>query len=63
MTGIACKSLPPRLKAVTLHSFAGIKEVRGSAEFLLNRVRANDDALMRWQQTDLLIVDEVSMLI
>ena len=61
-TGIACKSLPPRLKAVTLHSFAGVKEGRGPPQFLLNRVNANDDALLRWQQTDLLIVDEVSML-
>lgn len=61
-TGIACKSLPSRLKAVTLHSFAGIKEGRGSRDFLLNRVRANDEAILRWQQTDLLIIDEVSMM-
>ena len=34
-----------------LHLFAEEKEGRGSAQFLLNPIIANEDALRRWQQT------------
>lgn len=62
MTGIAFQSLPPHLRVVMLHLFAEVKEDRGSAQFLLNPIIANEDALRRWQQTDVLIIDDVSIL-
>ena len=34
-----------------LHLFAEEKEGRGLAQFILNPIIANDDALRRWQQT------------
>ena len=61
-TGIACKNLPSYLKPTTLHSFAGIKEGRSSSYSLLEQVKRNSDAVERWKNVDLLMIDEVSML-
>ena len=61
-TGIACKSLPPALQATTLHSFAGIKDGSGSLTQLLERIDGNPEAKDRWRTTDVLVIDEVSML-
>ena len=61
-TGIACKSLPPALQATTLHSFAGIKDGSGSLTQLLEPIDGNPEAKGRWRTTDVLIIDEVSML-
>lgn len=61
-TGIACKSLPPRLQASTLHSFAGINDGSGSLNHLLQRIDGNAEAKDRWRKTDSLVIDEVSML-
>jgi len=61
-TGIACKSLPPALQATTLHSFAGIKDGSGSLTQLLERIDGNPGAKHRWRTTEVLVIDEVSML-
>lgn len=61
-TGIACKSLPPALQATTLYSFAGIKDGSGSLTQLLERIDGNPEAKDRWRTTDVLVIDEVSML-
>ena len=61
-TGIACKNLPSYLKPTTLHSLAGIKEGRSSSYSLLEQVKRNSDAVERWTNVDLLMIDEVSML-
>ena len=61
-TGIACKSLPPRLRATTLHSFAGINDGSGSLNHLLQRIDGNAEAKDRWRKADALVIDEVSML-
>ena len=49
-------------KPATLHSFAGIKEGRSSSYSLLEQVKRNSDAVERWKNVDLLMIDEVSML-
>ena len=61
-TGIACKNLPSYLQPATVHSFAGIKECKGSSYSLLEQVKRNSDAVERWKNADVLIIDEVSML-
>ena len=61
-TGIACKNRPSYLKPTTLHSFAGIKEGRSSSYSLLEQVKRNSDAVERWKNVGLLMIDEVSML-
>lgn len=58
-TGIACTNI--NVAATTLHSFAGIKDGRGSKEVLLQLVRKNEDACKRWLDADVLIIDEISM--
>ena len=51
-----------KLSSTTLHSFAGIKEGRSSSYSLLEQVKRNSDAVERWKNVDLLMIDEVSML-
>ncbi|RCK63232.1 ATP-dependent DNA helicase PIF1 [Candida viswanathii] len=46
---------------ITLHSFAGIGLGQGTVESLLRKVRRNRTALRRWQETRVLIIDEISM--
>ena len=43
--------LPPHLRVFMSHLFAEEKEGRGLAQFLLNPIIANEDALRRWHQT------------
>ena len=62
MTRIASRSLPPGLQATTLHSFAGIKDGSGSLSQLLERIDGNPEAKERGRKTDVLVIDEVSML-
>lgn len=61
-TGIACKSLLPRLQASTLYSFAGIKDGSGSLSQLLDRIDGNLEAKDRWRRNDILVIEQVSML-
>lgn len=46
----------------TLHSFAGIGLGRGTKEELLASVRKHKTAKDRWKVTDVLIIDEISMI-
>ncbi len=55
------KSYPP-LAIQTLHSWSGIGSANLSAPQLLKKVRRNPLARMRWRETDVLFIDEVSML-
>lgn len=57
-----CAALLLNQNARTLHSWAGIGLGRGTVEELLIKVRKNRNALKRWRTTDILIIDEVSML-
>lgn len=43
---------------VTLHSFAGCGLGIEPAEQLVKKVRMNKKALLRWQRTKVLIIDE-----
>ena len=61
-TGIGCNNLPSELHPTTLHSFAGIRDGRGSAEYLVTQVKNNEGALLRWKNTEILVIDEISML-
>jgi ATP-dependent DNA helicase PIF1 len=60
MTG--CAALLLGRGARTLHSWAGIGLGTGSVDELARRIRKNRDALARWRKTQVLILDEVSML-
>jgi hypothetical protein len=60
-TGIAC-TLYGEFGAQTIHSFAGIGQCRGSKEGLLKNVLSNEECVNRWRETEVLFVDEVSML-
>lgn len=64
-TGIAAinLSVPSKLIAgCTLHSWSGIGKGDETPQKLVARVNHNDAARKRWTETDILILDEVSML-
>ena len=48
--------------ARTLHSWAGVGLARESAQELAESVARNKKTARRWQKTDILIIDEVSMM-
>lgn len=60
MTG--CAALLLGRYAKTLHSWAGVGLGRGTAAQLATHIRRSGWTLKRWLATDILIVDEVSML-
>ncbi|KAK4703368.1 ATP-dependent DNA helicase PIF1, partial [Phenoliferia sp. Uapishka_3] len=47
---------------LTIHSFAGIGLGKESPEVLIANVRKNKKAAGRWQRTQVLVVDEISMI-
>ena len=57
-TGIASVNIG----GCTIHSFAGIGTGSKGAHELIATISSNKDALQRWQQCTILIIDEVSML-
>jgi ATP-dependent DNA helicase PIF1 len=62
-TGIAALNLSgPGIKTRTLHSWAGIGLGRETGYKLAAKVRDNYMSRRRWQDTQVLIIDEVSML-
>lgn len=61
LTGCAALLLG-QVKAKTLHSWAGVGLARESPAELAEAVRRNKRAARRWVDTQLLIVDEVSMM-
>jgi ATP-dependent DNA helicase PIF1 len=46
----------------TIHSFAGIGLGRGDVQTLLRKIKRKPEAIARWKNTRILIIDEVSML-
>jgi ATP-dependent DNA helicase PIF1 len=60
MTG--CAALLLGHKAKTLHSWAGIGLGKGSVSELYVKIRRNQKAYKNWLCTDLLIIDEISMM-
>ena len=60
MTG--CAALLIGRFAKTLHSWAGVGLARESAAVLAATIRRSGKALRRWLGTDILIIDEVSMM-
>ena len=64
-TGIAAINLSLKeygISGSTLHSWSGVGLGNGSDSFLVSMVLKNVNAVKRWRNTDLLIVDEISML-
>ena len=57
-----CAAILLECKAKTLHSWAGIGLGKGSFEQLLTRISKNQFSKRTWKGTDILIVDEVSMM-
>jgi ATP-dependent DNA helicase PIF1 len=57
-TGLVASALGGR----TLHSWAGVQLGKGSKEALLELVRKDVHALKRWQQVDVLFIDEISFI-
>lgn len=57
-----CAALLLGHKAKTLHSWAGIGLGKGTTGELYTKIRRNTKAMKHWLCTDLLIIDEVSMM-
>jgi ATP-dependent DNA helicase PIF1 len=57
-----CASILLNCKAKTLHSWAGIGLGNGTSEELINKIRKNKFLKTIWKETNILVVDEVSML-
>jgi len=60
MTG--CAALLLGHKAKTLHSWAGIALGKGTVAELHTKIRRNRKVMQQWLLTDMLVIDEVSML-
>jgi ATP-dependent DNA helicase PIF1 len=57
-----CAAVLLNCKAKTLHSWAGIGLGNGTIEHLVNKIKKNKFSKTLWQSTDILVIDEVSML-
>lgn len=57
-----CAAVLLNCKAKTLHSWAGIGLGNGSIEQLVTKIKKNKFAKSLWKSTEILVVDEVSML-
>lgn len=57
-----CASILLNCKAKTLHSWAGIGLGNGTTEQVIMKIKKNKFQKAIWKQTDILVVDEVSML-
>jgi ATP-dependent DNA helicase PIF1 len=57
-----CASILLNCKAKTLHSWAGIGLGNGTIEYLINKIRKNKFLKSIWKETEILVIDEVSML-
>ena len=60
MTG--CAAVILGCNAVTLHSWSGIRLAKGTAEEIYNSVKINKKLISKWRTTQILVVDEVSMM-
>ena len=57
-----CAAVLLECNAKTLHSWAGIGLGNGSTEYYIDKIKKNPFSKAIWKETDLLIVDEVSMM-
>ena len=57
-----CASVLLECKAKTLHSWSGIGLGKGTIEQLIKKVQKNKNYKALWKETDILVVDEVSMM-
>lgn len=57
-----CAAILLECGATTLHAFAGIGLANGSVNEIVDRLMKNKNRKQNWVKTDLLIIDEVSML-
>jgi len=57
-----CAAVLLNCKAKTLHSWAGIGLGNGTIEQLVTKIKKNKFAKGTWKDTDILVVDEISML-
>jgi ATP-dependent DNA helicase PIF1 len=57
-----CAAVLLNCKAKTLHSWAGIGLGNGSIENLVSKIKKNKFAKDLWKETNILVVDEISML-
>lgn len=57
-TGVAACNI----EGTTIHSWAGIGLANESVEKLLEKVRGNMNVRNRWRRTEILVIDEISML-
>lgn len=63
LTGCAALLLSTaHVKAKTLHSWAGIGLATEAPHALVEAVKRNKAALRRWQKTQILVIDEISMM-
>ena len=60
MTG--CAAVLLNCKAKTLHCWAGIGLANSSIEQLLKKIMKNKNSKITWKTTDILVIDEISML-
>jgi ATP-dependent DNA helicase PIF1 len=57
-----CASLLLNCNARTIHSWSGIRQGRGDNDKIISGVFYNKKSLKSWKQTDILIIDEISMM-
>ena len=57
-----CAAVLLECKAKTVHSWAGIGLGNGSIEYYINKITKNPFYKSTWKNTDILIIDEVSMM-
>ena len=57
-----CAAVLLNCKAKTLHSWAGIGLGNGTIEEIIRKIKASKFAKESWRETDILVVDEISML-
>ena len=61
-TGISCTLYEECSAAQTIHSFAGIGLCRGPKEEILRNILSHKDCVRRLRETDVSLIDEISML-
>jgi|MesohylFT_1024984.scaffolds.fasta_scaffold00625_4 ATP-dependent DNA helicase PIF1 len=57
-----CAAVILNCKAKTLHSWAGVGLANGTVEQLVTKIKKNKFSKALWKETDILVIDEVSML-
>ena len=58
VTGVAAQ----RVNGTTLHRWMGLGLAKGNIDVLFSELQRSTSLLRRWKETDVLVIDEVSML-